>query len=58
MSYTHTHTHHITEDLGFFFMARFWAYSGPGTQLTTAGMPPGHLSVALTGLNSKGQAAR
>ena len=41
-----------------FFLALLWRVkSGPGMQLTTAGMPPGQ-AVALGRLNSSGQAAR
>lgn len=48
----------LTDILGFFFKPLFWMNSGPGMQLTTAGMPPSQLDVALGLLNCRGQAAR
>ena len=47
----------LTDVLGFFFMP-LGVYWGPGTQLTTAGIPPRQKAVALAWLNSSGQAAR
>lgn len=48
----------FTEVFSFFFKPVFCMKSGPGMQLTTAGMPPVQDHVLLGLVNSSGQAAR